>query len=96
MARKGKSVYERIEDKREEILKAENMLVQLNNELQELNLEKDDLEMRQLLETVKSNGLNINKALELLSCSNSQDNDQDSQKKRVKKEKKEELTLAEI
>ena len=91
MARKAKSVYERIEEQKNKIRETEGILAQLNNELQELNLEKDDLEMRQLLETVKSNGLNINKALELLSCSYNQDDDQDNQKKRIKKEKKETL-----
>ena len=50
MARKSKSVYERIEEKLQSIKEAEELLVQLNNELQELYNEKDDLEMRQLLD----------------------------------------------
>ena len=58
-----KSVYERIEDKLQNIKETEELLVQLNNELQELYSEKDDLEMRQLLEAMKSKGLNINEAL---------------------------------
>ena len=63
MARKSKSVYERIEEKLQDIKQAEELLVTLNEELQTLNLEKDDLEMRQLLEAMKSKGLNINEAL---------------------------------
>ena len=57
MARKSKSVYERIEEKLQDIKQAEELLATLNEELQTLNLEKDDLEMRQLLEAMKSKGL---------------------------------------
>lgn len=60
---KSKSVYERIEEKKQNIKDAETVLAQLNDELQELFAEKDDLEMRQLLEAMKSKGLNINEAL---------------------------------
>lgn len=64
MARTNKkSVYERIEDKKQTIRETEELLATLNEELQTLNLEKDDLEMRQLLEAMKSKGLNINEAL---------------------------------
>lgn len=63
MARKLKSVYERIEEKEQNIREAEEVLATLNDELQTLNLEKDDLEMRQLLEAMKLKGLNINEAL---------------------------------
>lgn len=64
MARTSKkSVYERIEEKKQSIKEAEEMLVQLNNELQELFGEKDELEMRQLLEAMKSKGLTIDQAL---------------------------------
>lgn len=93
MARTSKkSVYERIEDKLQNIKETEELLVQLNNELQELYSEKDDLEMRQLLEAMKTKGLDINKALELLhtSCSSDQDNEQDKPKRRSKKETVEE------
>ena len=63
MARKSKSVYERIEDKLQNIKREEELLAQLNIELQELYAEKDDLEMRQLLEAMKEKGLTINEAL---------------------------------
>ena len=63
MARKAKSVYERIEEKKQNIKDAEDMLAQLNNELQELHAEKDELEMKLLLEAMKTKGLNINEAL---------------------------------
>lgn len=58
-----KSVYERIEDKKQNIKEAEEMLAQLKNELQELLGEKDELEMKLLLEAMKAKGLNINEAL---------------------------------
>ena len=63
MARKSKSVYERIEEKIQNIKETEALLATQNEELQTLYLEKDDLEMRQLLEVMKSKGLNINEAL---------------------------------
>ena len=67
MARvKSKNVYERIEDKKENIREAEGTLKRLNEELQELLAEKDDLEMRQLLSQMKANNLDINKAMDLL------------------------------
>ena len=58
-----KSVYERIEDKKQNIKETEELLATLNEELQTLYLEKDDLEMRQLLEMMKSKGLTIDQAL---------------------------------
>jgi nitrate/nitrite-specific signal transduction histidine kinase len=63
MARKLKSVYERIEDKIQDIKETEKLLAAQNEELQTLYLEKDDLEMRQLLEMMKSKGLTIDQAL---------------------------------
>lgn len=58
-----KSVYERIEDKLQNIKETEELLATLNEELQTLYSEKDDLEMRQLLEMMKSKGLTIDQAL---------------------------------
>lgn len=67
MARPSKkTVYERIEDKKNEIIKTEELLEKLNTELHVLYSEKDDLEMHQLLDLMKSNGLTIDKAVELL------------------------------
>ena len=64
MARTSKkSVYERIEEKIQDIKNTEALLVLQNEELQTLYLEKDDLEMRQLLEMMKSKGLTIDQAL---------------------------------
>lgn len=68
MARKGKSVYERIEDKMEDIKSAEEVLQNLNDELQILLKEKDELEMRKLFEHMKANNLDINKAIDLLNA----------------------------
>ena len=90
MARKSKSksvsVYERIEDKLQSIKETEELLVQLNNELQELYTERDNLQMSQLFEAMRSKGLDIDEALKLLSSSN-QDNEP---KKKNKKETVEE------
>lgn len=66
MARKSKSVYDRIEDKKKEILKAEEIFNNLNNELKNLLIEKDELEMKQLLEHMKSKNLNIEQAIDLI------------------------------
>lgn len=66
MARKGKNVYDRIEDKRGEIREAEETLKRLNEELQVLFKEKDELEMKQLLEQMKANQLDITQAINLL------------------------------
>ena len=87
-----KSVYERIEDKLQNIKETEELLVTLNNELQELYTERDNLQMTQLFEAMRSKGLDIEEALALLHTSgtsnqdNKQDNEQDKQKKRNKKE----------
>lgn len=59
MARKSKSVYERIEDKKVQIKEQEERLKQLNVELKELFSEKDDLEMRQLFEYARSNNITL-------------------------------------
>ena len=86
-----KSVYERIEDKLQSIKETEELLVQLNNELQELYTERDNLQMAQLFEAMKTKGLDIEEALKLLHTScpsneNNEDNEQDKPKKRNKKE----------
>ena len=71
MARPAKkTVYERIEEKQKTIKETEELLVRLNEELKTLNSEKDDLEMHQLFGLMKSNGLTIDKATELLQASN--------------------------
>lgn len=91
-----KSVYERIEDKLQNIKETEELLAQLNNELQELYTERDNLQMAQLFEAMKTKGLDIEEALKLLHTSgssneeNKQDNEQDKPKKRNKKETVEE------
>ena len=61
-----KTVYIRIEEKIQEIHETEELLANLNKELQELYDEKDKLEMEQLLNAMKENGLTIDKAMSLL------------------------------
>lgn len=87
MARKPKSVYERIEEKQQEILEAQELLARLNNDLCELNKEKDDLEMHQLLDLMKAKGLNINEAIALFQSNISSNHEEDKKtKKRTRKE----------
>lgn len=86
-----KSVYERIEDKLNSIKETEELLVQLNNELQELYDEKDDLEMRQLLQMMKSKGLTIDEAAKLF-----QNDLAKEQEKELKKRKKKETAEEDI
>ncbi len=81
-----KSVYERIEDKKQNIKEAEELLATLNNELQTLYLEKDDLEMRQLLEMMKSKGLTIDQALAKFESDAAQVKEAKSSKQKNKKE----------
>ena len=64
-----KTVYERIEEALEQKQKKEEELIDLNNHLKELYKEKDDLEMRQLLQQMKNNNLDIQTALEKLTTS---------------------------
>ena len=68
MARTSKkNVYERIEEQQNKILETEKLLETLNEELQLLYKEKDDLEMRQLLQQMKDSNLDIETALNRLS-----------------------------
>ena len=70
MARPSKkTVYERIEEQQNKIAETEKLLETLNEELQVLYAEKDDLEMRQLLQQMKENNLDIKTALEKLANS---------------------------
>lgn len=67
MARKSKSVYERIEDKNLEIERAEEALRELKEELKMLHVERENQEMNLLYEQMKASGLDFNKTIELLS-----------------------------
>lgn len=64
--RRNKTVYERIESKKEEIKLAQEKLEQLNVQLQNLIKEKDNLEMKKLFETMKKNGISLDDALKKL------------------------------
>lgn len=93
-----KSVYERIEDKLQSIKETEELLATLNNELQELYTERDNLQMTQLFEAMKTKGLDIEEALKLLhtSCSSGQDNDHDNEQDKPKKRNKKETVEEDI
>lgn len=62
-----KNVYERIEDMLEQQKIKEQELENIHQQLQKLYKEKDELEMRLLLQKVKESGLNIEQALSKLS-----------------------------
>ena len=64
--RRNKTVYERIESKKEEIKLAQEKLEQLNVQLQNLIKEKDNFEMKKLFETMKKNGISLEDALKKL------------------------------
>ena len=64
--RRNKTVYERIESKKEEIKLAQEKLEQLNVQLQNLIKERDNLEMKKLFETMKKNGISLEDALKKL------------------------------
>ena len=92
MARPSKkSIYERIESKKEEILNKEKELNELNKELQDLFSERDQEEMERLLAKVRESGLDIESALQKLSCQlqheNEYNNEQDVTKTKRKRTK---------
>ena len=66
MARKSKSVYERIEETQSEIISVEQNLARLKSLLEELNAERDDLEMRQTWASIKEKGMSIEDVHKLL------------------------------
>lgn len=59
MARKSKSVYERIEETLSNITSTEQQLAELKSQLQNLYDERDDLEMRETWAAIKNNGLSM-------------------------------------
>ena len=71
MARTAKKdVYSRIADKKDEIRQAEETLCKLNEDLKLLLREQDELEMAQMLNAIREQGIDINEALKLLSNPN--------------------------
>ena len=66
MARKSKSVYERIAETEENIASLEQELAQSKTHLEELLQEKDDLEMRQTWAALKEKGLDFEEIQKLI------------------------------
>lgn len=67
MARTPKrTLYERRELLIEEIKETETKLAKLKSDIKELNSEIDNMEMRQLFDTMKKQGIDINEAMSLL------------------------------
>lgn len=67
MARKQKSVYERIKETEANIASLEQELAQTKEHLVNLLNEKDDLEMRQTWSILKEKGLNFEEIQKLIS-----------------------------
>lgn len=89
MARQArKSIYEKIESQKAEILNKEKELAELNKGLQELFEERDREEMERLLAQVRANGLDIELALQKLSGQSVQDNTQDNTQEEIKQRRK--------
>ena len=61
-----KSVYQRIEETELNIKLTEEKLADLKNHLVGLNQERESLEMHQLFELIKSNGISFEKAKSIL------------------------------
>lgn len=74
MARKPKvkSIYEQINEIESEITSTEQNLAQLKSQLDNLLLEKDELEMRQTWNAIKERGLSIEDVQKLLEINNKQ------------------------
>lgn len=68
MARKPKStsIYEKIEETKNEISKTEQYLAQLKSQLENLLQEKDDLEMRQTWTAIKESGMSLEEIQKIL------------------------------
>ena len=65
-SRRGKTVYERIEETKNKIAAKEVELQQLKNNLQDLELERDNLEMHQLFNLIKNKGISFEQAKSIL------------------------------
>lgn len=70
MARKPKSVYERIENTLSEITSTEQILINLKSQLEVLYAEKDDLEMRQAWAIIKNSRITIKDIQKMLETQN--------------------------
>ena len=64
--RRGKTVYERIEDTKNKIEAKEQELSELRMQLKTLDEERENLEMHQLFELIKNNGIRFEQAKSIL------------------------------
>ena len=64
--RRGKTVYERIEDTKNKIEAKEQELSELRMQLKTLDEERENLEMHQLFELIKNNGISFEQAKSIL------------------------------
>ena len=66
MARKPKDVYSRIIEKKAQIKEAEDRLQTLNEELKNLNKERDDLEMKQMFEAARERNVDVQQVINII------------------------------
>lgn len=66
MARRQKTIYEKIEDSRTIIAELEKKLKEENTVLDSLLQEKDDMEMRQAWSLLKNNNISVDKLTSIL------------------------------
>lgn len=67
MPRKPKDIYSRISDKKEQISKTKEKLLIYENELIQLNKERESLEMTKIFETAKEYNMSCQQVIELIS-----------------------------
>ena len=67
MARKPKDIYTRIKEKESQIIKIKQRLSVYEDELLQLNKERETIEMNEIFKTAKENGLSCKEVIEMIS-----------------------------
>lgn len=66
MARKPKDIYVRIKEKQEQIERTKQKLLTYENELIQLNKERESSEMKEIFEKAKENNLSYKEVINLI------------------------------
>lgn len=66
MPRKPKDIYVRIKEKQEQIERTKQKLLTYENELIQLNKERESLEMKEIFEKAKENNLSYKEVINLI------------------------------
>ena len=67
MSRKPKDIYSRISEKTEQIKSTKEKLLIYENELIQLNKERESLEMNEIFKTAKEHNLSYKQVIEMIS-----------------------------